>query len=919
MATLQNTTINSTGFLTIPVGNTTQRPGSPTNGMLRFNTDTGQIEVYNSGATAWGSITGPTISQIQITDSSYNVLDDTAVNTAGGYIKITGTGFGAGAVVIIGSVNATSTTVVNSTTLNVQVPAQVAGTYTVYVVNTNGGTAIGVNGLTYSALPNWVTGSTLPNGQTGTAISIQLNATDATSYALAPANTLPSGLTLTSGGLLSGTVTVGAETTYSFTIIATDAQLQDSPRAFTITISVGDPYFYLTTLLLAGNGTNNGTNNAFTDSSTNALALTRYGNTTQGTYTPFSQTGWSNYFDGTGDYLSIGSNSAFNMNTYASLEVFVYFNGFSNETLLFGKESFWLSYGAASLGGTNGKFSFNLYNGSSWAAATASSITPVVGQWYHIVGIRDSGTIRIYVNGTQQATAAVSGVGNTLNTFLIGGGQGGAYQYLNGYISNGRYITGASSAVLPYTGASFTVPTSALTATSGTVLLTCQSNRFIDNSTNNFAITVNGDTSVQSFSPFAPGSSYSAGTVGGSAYLDGTGDYLMVADSTATDLGISQQPFTLEWWTYLTTTTGGQYIITKGGGFGGWNGTNGWQYLLSIELSSSVWSLGYYNGSSYTYWQPSYSSVGISGRWNHMVLSYNGTNLSAFMNGTRIGTTTVTNFTKPSSSNKCSIGSAYGVSGEAYYYNGYVSGFRIVKGTAVYDPTLSTLTVPTAPPTAIANTSLLCNFTNGQILDSTSKNVLETLGDAKISTAQSKWGGSSIAFDGTGDYLSVPTKYNFTLGSGDFTLEFWFRLNTVNSGGVDSNTPCLLTIGWSWGVYGPLLLLQANSGITVYASTDGSTWAINSVVTTSALSANTWYHYAMVRSGTSVKYYLNGVASATTSTLSGSLMSTSTNTTIGASSTGAGNLNGYMQDIRVTKYARYTTNFTPPSSAFPTQ
>ena len=132
---------------------------------------------------------GPTISQIQITDSSYNVLDDTAVSTSGGYIKITGTGFAAGAVVIIGSTNATSTGFVSSTVLNVQVPALTAGTYTVYVVNTNGGTAIGVNGLTYSAEPNWVTGSTLPSGTSTIPISIQLSATDATSYALAAGNT----------------------------------------------------------------------------------------------------------------------------------------------------------------------------------------------------------------------------------------------------------------------------------------------------------------------------------------------------------------------------------------------------------------------------------------------------------------------------------------------------------------------------------------------------------------------------------------------------------------------------------------------------------------------------------------------------------------------------------------------------------
>ena len=78
---------------------------------------------------------GPTVTNIQITNSSYTVLDDTAVSTSGGYIKITGTRFVSGCTVIIGTVNASATTFVNSTTLNVQVPPQSAGTYIVYVVN----------------------------------------------------------------------------------------------------------------------------------------------------------------------------------------------------------------------------------------------------------------------------------------------------------------------------------------------------------------------------------------------------------------------------------------------------------------------------------------------------------------------------------------------------------------------------------------------------------------------------------------------------------------------------------------------------------------------------------------------------------------------------------------------------------------
>ena len=60
--------------------------------------------------------------------------------------------------------------------------------------------------------------------------------------------------------------------------------------------AITDTYFNLVTLLLPGNGTNGAQNNTFLDSSTNNFTITRNGNTTQGTFSPFSQTGWSGYF-----------------------------------------------------------------------------------------------------------------------------------------------------------------------------------------------------------------------------------------------------------------------------------------------------------------------------------------------------------------------------------------------------------------------------------------------------------------------------------------------------------------------------------------------------------------------------------------------------------------------------------------------
>jgi hypothetical protein len=84
-----------------------------------------------------------------------------------------------------------------------------------------------------------------------------------------------------------------------------------------------DPYFNQTTLMLHGNGTNAAQNNTFLDSSTNNFTITRNGNTTQGTFTPFSQTGWSNYFgSSTSDGITFASNAAFSSaNTFSAVAI----------------------------------------------------------------------------------------------------------------------------------------------------------------------------------------------------------------------------------------------------------------------------------------------------------------------------------------------------------------------------------------------------------------------------------------------------------------------------------------------------------------------------------------------------------------------------------------------------------------------
>ena len=91
--------------------------------------------------------------------------------------------------------------------------------------------------------------------------------------------------------------------------------------------AITDAFFNLTTLLLNTSSTNGAQNNTFLDSSTNNFTITRNGNTTQGTFTPFSQTGWSNYFNGSNSYMTLGGAASLALSSGDfEISLFAYWN-----------------------------------------------------------------------------------------------------------------------------------------------------------------------------------------------------------------------------------------------------------------------------------------------------------------------------------------------------------------------------------------------------------------------------------------------------------------------------------------------------------------------------------------------------------------------------------------------------------------
>lgn len=641
-----------------------------------------------------------------------------------------------------------------------------------------------------------------------------------------------------------------------------------------------DAQFNYVTMLLHGDGTNGAQNNTFVDSSSNNFTITRNGNTTQGSFSPYGSN-WSNNFTGTtGNYLTISNNAAFTLGQTFTVECWLYRTESVDGTIVgrwyAGDASGWLMHIFSS-----GKLAFGTGAGS-YSNASASTIP--LNTWTHLAVSNDATSKRFYINGVLDATFTSDNI-NILGSINLticqntGGGYG-----IPSYISNLRIVKGTAL----YTS-NFTPSTTSLTAVSGTSLLTCQSNRFIDNSTNAFAITVSGTPSVQRFNPFGTSTAYSTSVIGGSGYFDGSGDYLQTPTSSAFAFGTGD--FTSELWVYLSRS----------------NATIIYEPRTSSNESNPCIAYGVVTANKFEVADSgiiitSSSTFGIN-QWHHVAIVRSGTTLTLWVNGTNQGSTTLSaNLTN---NDRIRIGEYF--TAGTYALQGYVSNLRVVKGTAVYT---SAFTPSTTPLTAISGTSLLTSMTNGAIFDNAMMNDLETVGNAQISTSVVKYGTGSLAFDGTGDSLSVLNTPTSTVwGTESWTIEGWIYPTAVSS-----SYRTIYANGF------PVQIFQTGGSVEIYiSSTNGYSYIVNGLTgPASSVTANTWVHFAVVKNGSAYRVYVNGVGGSTVTDSTAIALTSTPNAIIGDAPFGSYPFVGYMDDLRITKgYARYTANFTPPTAAFP--
>jgi hypothetical protein len=658
-----------------------------------------------------------------------------------------------------------------------------------------------------------------------------------------------------------------------------------------------DEYFQNTTLLLHGDGTNGAQNNTFLDSSTNAFTITRNGNTTQGTFTPFSKPDgrWGTFFDGTDDYLIVADNAALRPGAGAfTLEAWIYRNAAGAAHNIYAK-------GGASTGINFQVTSGNVLRFSHTTTSIDSTGTIPQATWTHVAVVREgTGTnqTKLYINGVNDGQGTVSTDFTQTEEVRIGTNRSAGDDF-NGYISNVRFVKGSAL----YTG-NFTPSTSPFTTTSQGAssseveLLTCQSNRFLDNSTNAFAVTTSGTPKATPFSPFPLKTAYTPSINGGSGYFDGSGDYLLGPSGDVNIILASS--FTVEAWVYPIAQGG---IFTLRGA-----DTNGWAMSNKngVALRTNTVQIGY---APTPVTEINFTDLSLN-TWSHIAFVKNGssgTNLTVYINGVSAGTGSYTTTT--------TIGDGTDRFGIGFYdnyigsirepLNGYISSLRVTNA-AVYT---SAFTPPTGPLTAITDTQLLMNFTNAGIFDNTGFNVLETVGNAQIDTSVKKYGTGSMEFDGSGDFLSLITSRDTTLHQiGNWTYEGWIRWKTLPTTGFQN-------------IFGQGAAGQSSFGLTAINASNNWTpplkFAVNQanagtrILGTTTIAVDTWYYFAVVRSSGVITLYVDGVSEGT--------YSNSTNYAFGNNVFTIGNnSNCYIDDFRFTQgIARYTTTFTPPTAAFP--
>ena len=381
---------------------------------------------------------------------------------------------------------------------------------------------------------------------------------------------------------------------------------------------------------------------------------------------------------------------------------------------------------------------------------------------------------------------------------------------------------------------------------------------------------------------------------GASAQFDGTTNTRLTISESVSETGA----YTIEFWFRKTANAGDLfYVQTETTG-------RGVMYIGSTgDLLYDTYSTG----------TPDFNNTGTAiatglsnSVWYHIAYVREASlAVKVYVNGTASANTGTSSVDLPTG------GIWFGSRG----YIGHMDEIRISK-TARYT---TTFTPSTTPFVNDANTLLLIHADGTDASTTFTDDVgvraqvgITAVATAQVDTAQSQFGGTSLLLDGDSDYLSVSSSdgtFNFGT-SEDFTIECWIRATTV-----DEYHTVIASNNSSY----------ASSAVTFTGGASAQKLRFNIqgignvLIDSTALSANTWYHVAVTRSGSSWNLWRDGTS-----------VSSTTNAGCPVNFEGNGGFNigwtrwdgavaywtGYIDEFRISSIARYTTTFTPSASAF---
>ena len=550
--------------------------------------------------------------------------------------------------------------------------------------------------------------------------------------------------------------------------------------------------------------------------------------------------------------------------------------------------------------------------------------------WTHIAIVRSGPKVYAFVDGVKNREEHDIGTHTIYagTSDLTVGYRGESNQYFPGYIDDLRISKGVArytkSFVPPNAavGATLSGDNKTNTTTDFTSLYLPFDSDVQDDSPQSHTVTAYGNAAISSTQSKFGGYSLS---------LDGTGDYLRIADDPSTEFGGTD--LTIEGWLYQNDDTG-HVLVCKRSDSGNWE-TGAWIFGVNTNIAGSnddagnveFWAYNYNSGSPLLEFD---NGSAFSSGWHHFAVTRSSDVWMLFVDGTKVDTQ---EWTASIGDNNLPVfigKDSY--SGGRYETNGYIDDFRILKGYAEYTadfvpPTtavgtsvsetandLTVLYMPfdgteTTSSVASSQTSIYLPFDSDIQDDSSNSHTVTASGGTGISSAQAKFGGYSALFDGTDDYLSVPSNSDFNF-DGDFTIETFIYPNNNNN--------YMLIAHRASSVNFTLEMHRNSTGDIEFFAGDysGSTPVVSTTISGGFTGA--WHHIAVTRSGNVFRLFFDGdlKASATQSVT----FNTSAELRIGADNhPSIGSrffFNGYIDDFRIIKgTALYTDSFTVPTSA----